>query len=81
MGKPLQTRDEWWASATSGERAAFVEGEFVRKSSMVEKKEDSKKCATCSGKGTLAVKRGGLGLAVVCSRCHGAKSDVLLAYE
>jgi len=81
MGKPLRTRDEWWASATSAERAAFVEGEFVRKSSMVEKKEDSKKCSTCGGKGSLAVKRGGLGLAVVCSRCHGAKGDVLLSYE
>jgi hypothetical protein len=81
MGKPLQTRDEWWATATSAERAAFVEGEFARKSSLVEKKEDSKKCATCGGKGALAVKRGGLGLAVVCSRCHGAKDDVLLSYE
>jgi len=81
MGKPLQTRDEWWATATSAERAAFVEGEFARKSPMVEKKEDSKKCATCNGKGVLAVRRGGLGLAVVCSRCHGAKDDVLLSYE
>jgi len=81
MGKPLRTRDEWWATATSAERAAFVEGEFARKSPMVEKKEDSKKCATCNGKGVLAVRRGGLGLAVVCSRCHGAKDDVLLSWE
>jgi len=31
-----------------------VEGEFARKSPMVEKKEDSKKCATCNGKGAPA---------------------------
>ncbi len=81
LGKPIKTKEEWWVSATGSERAAFVEGEFVRKSSMVDKKEDSKKCATCNAKGTLHVNRGGIGLATVCSRCHGSKEDVLLAYE
>lgn len=81
LGKALKTKDEWWASATAGERAAFVEGEFVRKSPMVEKKEDSKKCATCNGKGANHVNRGGIGLAVICNRCHGSKEDVLLSYE
>jgi hypothetical protein len=81
MGKPLKTREEWWATATTGERAAFVEGEFVRKASFVEKKEESKKCATCNGKGTLNVKRGGLGLTILCNRCHGTKEDLIVVYE
>lgn len=81
LGKALKTKDQWWATASSGERAAFVEGEFARKSSMVEKKEDAKKCGTCSGKGSLNVNRGGIGLTVLCPRCHGTKEDVLVSYE
>ncbi|HLY10142.1 MAG TPA: hypothetical protein VKW04_12615 [Planctomycetota bacterium] len=81
LGKPLKTKDQWWAGASSLERAAFVECEFVRKSSMVEKKEDAKKCGTCNGKGSLNVTRGGIGLTVLCPRCHGTKDDVLVAYE
>ncbi len=81
LGKPLKTKDEWWATSTSTERAAYVESEWVRKSSLVEMKEETKKCPTCSGKGTVAIKRGGIGLTAVCSRCHGAKDDVLLAWD
>jgi hypothetical protein len=81
LGKPLKTKDQWWATASGAERAAFVECEFVRKSTLLEKKEDSKKCATCSGKGTVNVNRGGIGLAAICPRCHGSKEDVLLAVE
>jgi len=81
MGKPLKTRVEWWASATSSERSAFVEGELVRKSALFSKQEDAKKCATCNAKGAVNVNRGGLGLTVICSRCHGAKDDVLLVFE
>jgi hypothetical protein len=81
LGKPLKTKAEWWATATTGERAAFVESEFARKSSMVEKKEESKKCPTCNAKGVLLIRRGGIGLTAICSRCHGAKEDVLVTYE
>ncbi|MBI3855554.1 MAG: zinc finger-like domain-containing protein [Planctomycetes bacterium] len=81
LGKPLKTKDQWWATASTGERVAYVEGEFIRKTSMVEKKEESKKCSTCNGKGTLNVNRGGIGLTVICSRCHGTKDDVILVYE
>jgi len=81
LGKALKTKEEWWATATTGERAAFVESEFARKSSLVEKKEESKKCPTCNAKGVLNLKRGGIGLTAVCSRCHGVKEDVLVAYE
>ncbi len=81
LGKPLKTKDQWWAGASGGDRASFVEGEFARKSKLVEMKEDSKKCATCSGKGTINVNRGGIGLAAVCPRCHGVKEDVLVTYE
>jgi len=81
LGKPLKTKDEWWATASPGERAAFVEAEFIRKATIVEKKEESKKCATCGAKGTLAVKRGGLGLTIICNRCHGTKEDLIVVYE
>lgn len=81
LGKPLKTREEWWATATTGERAAFVEGEYVRKATIVERKEESKKCATCNGKGTLNVKRGGIGLTILCGRCHGTKEDLIVVYE
>ncbi|HVR86191.1 MAG TPA: hypothetical protein VMU54_17850 [Planctomycetota bacterium] len=81
LGKALKTKDQWWATASPGERVAFVEAEFVRKSSLVEKKEDTKKCSTCSGKGSLNVNRGGIGLTVLCPRCHGTKDDILIAYE
>jgi hypothetical protein len=81
LGKALKTKEEWWTTATSGERAAFVEAEFARKSSLVEKKEESRKCPACSGKGTLNVNRGGIGLTVVCHRCHGTKEDLVVVYE
>ncbi len=81
LGKPLKTRDQWWATASSGERAAFVEAEFARKSGLVEKKEEAKKCSTCGGKGTVNVNRGGIGLTIVCSRCHGVKEDLIVLYE
>jgi len=81
LGKPLKTKDARWATATNGERMAFVEGEFLRKSGMVEKKEETKKCASCSGKGTLNIKRGGIGLTALCPRCHGTKEDVVVVWE
>lgn len=81
MGKALKTKEEWWAASTPGERAGYVEAEFVRKSALFEKKEEAKKCASCSGKGSLNVKRGGLGLTVVCARCHGSKDDLVVVYE
>jgi hypothetical protein len=81
LGKALKTKDEWWATSTPGERAAYVEAEFVRKSALFEKKEEAKKCSTCSGKGTLNIKRGGIGLITICHRCHGAKDDMVVVYE
>lgn len=81
MGKPLKTKAEWWTTSSPGERAAFVEAEYARKSSLVEKKEEPKKCSTCSGKGSLNTNRGGIGLTIVCGRCHGAKDDLVVSYE
>jgi len=81
LGKPLKSKAEWWTTSSPGERAAFVESEYARKSSLVEKKEETRKCTTCSGKGSVNVNRGGIGMTVVCSRCHGAKDDVLVTYE
>jgi hypothetical protein len=81
LGKPLKTKAEWWAAASPGERSACVEAEYARKSELVEKKEETKKCATCSGRGTLNTNRGGIGLVIVCGRCHGSKEDIVLHYE
>lgn len=81
LGKPIKTRDEWWATASADERRAFLEATWARASKAVEMKEETKDCATCRGKGALNVNRGGVGLSVVCARCHGAKLDVILTYE
>lgn len=81
LGKAIKTKTDWWTTSSAGERSAFVEAEFARKSALLEKKEETKKCATCSGKGTLNVNRGGIGLVVVCGRCHGSKEDLVIQYE
>jgi hypothetical protein len=81
LGKAIKTKAEWWATATPAERAGFVEAEFARKSVLVDKKEETKKCATCNEKGTLNTNRGGIGLVVLCGRCHGAKLDLIVVYE
>ena len=81
LGKPLKTKAEWWTTSTPGERSALVEAEYARKSALVEKKEESKKCPTCSGRGTLNTNRGGIGLVILCGRCHGAKEDLIVEYE
>jgi hypothetical protein len=82
LGKPLKTKDEWWTTASSAERTAYVEAEWARKSGLTEKKEEStRKCPTCSGKGSVNVNRGGIGLTVVCARCHGVKEDLTVQYE
>jgi hypothetical protein len=81
LGKPLKTKAEWWTASSAGERAAFLEAEWARKSTLVEKKEEPKKCQTCNGKGSLNTNRGGMGLTIVCSRCHGAKDDLVVVYE
>jgi hypothetical protein len=81
LGKPIKTRDEWWATATADERRAFLEATWARTSKAVEMKEETKDCATCRGKGTVNVNRGGIGLTIVCARCHGAKSDLIVTYE
>jgi hypothetical protein len=81
LGKALKTKAEWWATADAGERRALLEAEYVRKSAAVERSEETKDCGTCRGKGTVNVNRGGIGLAAVCSRCHGAKSDLTVVHE
>ena len=81
LGKPIKTRDEWWASSSTDERRACLEAAYARASKAVEKSEETKDCNSCRGKGASNVNRGGIGLTVVCSRCHGAKSDLIVAYE
>jgi hypothetical protein len=81
LGKPLKTKSEWWTAASPGDRSAFVEAEYAQKSALLEKKEEVKKCPTCSGKGTLSTNRNGVGLVVLCGRCHGSKEDLIIVYE
>lgn len=81
LGKAIKTKTDWWTTSTAGERSALVETEFARKSALVDKKEETKKCSTCSGRGTVNVNRGGIGLVVVCGRCHGSKEDLVVQYE
>jgi hypothetical protein len=81
LGKPLKSKDEWWATSSTDERRALVEAEWARKSAAVEKSEETKDCPTCKGKGGLNVNRGGIGLVATCARCHGAKSDLTVVHE
>jgi hypothetical protein len=81
LGKPLKSKDDWWATSSVDERRALVEAEWARKSTSVERTEETKDCPTCKGKGGLNVNRGGIGLVATCARCHGAKSDLTVVHE
>jgi hypothetical protein len=81
LGKPLKTKEEWWTSAPSSQRIAHLEAEYARKSTLVDKKEETKKCTSCNGKGTSHVSRLGNSVVIVCGRCHGAKEDLIIVFE
>src|SRR5262245_53168855 len=52
-GKKLETKDEWWATASISDRRNFVEAEYAKNSPAVKKDVKSKKCSVCKGDGTL----------------------------
>jgi hypothetical protein len=81
LGKPLQKAEEWWQSASSADRKLWIEAEYAKQSSQVEKEVKTKKCTTCAGEGMLKSTRSGVSCDVKCSRCHGAKEDEIVTYK
>jgi DnaJ-class molecular chaperone len=80
LGKKLETSTEWWTSASSSERKAFLEAEYAKNSSAVNKEIKSKKCSLCLGEGTFKGTRMGYEAEWKCARCHGAKDDEIVVY-
>ncbi len=81
LGKPLQKAEEWWASASQTDRKNWLEAEYAKTSSMVEKEITPKKCSLCQGEGMLKANRHGQNVEVKCSRCHGSKEDEIIIYR
>ncbi|HXG63056.1 MAG TPA: hypothetical protein VNO22_16915 [Planctomycetota bacterium] len=80
LGKKLPTSEEWWASASQGERKSWLEAEYAKTSSAVRKEIRTRKCGTCNGEGVLKSTRMGVACEVKCARCHGAKEDEIVQY-
>jgi hypothetical protein len=81
LGKKLETKDEWWSSASSSDRRNFVEAEYAKNSSAVTKEVKQKKCSVCNGEGIRKETRSGIQCECKCLRCHGAKEDDLVVYQ
>jgi tetratricopeptide (TPR) repeat protein len=81
LGKKLETKDEWWTSASSSERRSFVEAEYAKNSAAVTKEVKTKKCGVCNGEGTRKEVRSGVTVDAKCLRCHGAKEDDIVVYQ
>jgi hypothetical protein len=80
LGRKLETRDEWWANASSSDRKAFVEAEYAKNSSAVKKEIKTKKCSVCNGEGIRRETREGVPCDAKCGRCHGSKEDEIIIY-
>ncbi len=80
LGRKLETKDEWWASASSSDRKAFVEAEYAKNSQAVKKEIKTKKCSVCNGEGIRKESRSGVACDVKCARCHGSKEDEIIIY-
>jgi|GEM_PF-1821384 len=81
LGKKLETKDEWWATASTSDRRNFVEAEYAKNSSAVKKEVKTKKCTVCKGEGMSKETRQGYPCDCVCSRCHGAKEEEIVIYQ
>ncbi len=81
LGRELQKSVDWWATASSSQRKAFLECEYAMGSSMVKKvKEETRECRNCRGTGTLKSVRYGKELDVICPICHGVKEEITIYY-
>jgi tetratricopeptide (TPR) repeat protein len=81
LGKKMETKDEWWASASSSDRRNFVEAEYAKNSGAVKKEIKTKKCPGCKGEGTRKEVRHGTECECKCMTCHGAKEEDTVIYQ
>jgi hypothetical protein len=81
LGKKLETKDEWWAQASTSDRRGMVESEYAKNSGAVKKEVKTKKCSVCNGEGTRKETRQGVACECKCLRCHGSKDDEIIVYQ
>lgn len=81
LGKKLETKDDWWATASNFDRRNFVEAEYAKNSAAVTKEVKTKKCGVCGGEGIRKEVRSGVAVEAKCLRCHGAKEDETIVYQ
>jgi tetratricopeptide (TPR) repeat protein len=81
LGKKLETKDEWWATASTSDRRNMVEAEYAKNSGAVKKEVKQKKCSVCNGQGIRPETRQGVQCECKCLRCHGAKDDDIIVYQ
>lgn len=78
------TRDGWWASAKSKERAQWIMAYFVERSGLFEVNEVPllRPCPLCNGRGLQTkLASNGATHAYICTRCAGSQSDVTVRYR
>lgn len=81
LGRKLETKDEWWSTASTSDRRNFVEAEYAKNSPAVKKEVKTKKCTVCNGEGIRKETRQGVACECKCLRCHGAKDDDIIVYQ
>ncbi|HEV3026784.1 MAG TPA: hypothetical protein VG457_04385 [Planctomycetota bacterium] len=81
LGKKLETKDEWWSTASSSDRRNLIEGEYAKNSGAVKKEVKTKKCSVCNGEGIRKETRQGVACECKCLRCHGAKEEDIIVYQ
>jgi len=81
LGKKLETKDEWWSTASTSDRRNFLEAEYAKNSSAVKKEVKTKKCSVCNGEGIRKEVRQGVACECKCLRCHGAREDDIIVYQ
>lgn len=81
LGLRLDTPEDWWTKAGAFERRDWVEAEYARTSTSVEKKLKERRCPKCLGEGKIPACRRGIDCEARCPRCHGAKFDQSVEYQ
>ncbi len=81
LGRKLETKDEWWTTASTSDRRNFIEAEYAKNSSAVKKEVKTKKCSVCNGEGIRKETRQGVACECKCLRCHGSKEDDIIVYQ
>jgi tetratricopeptide (TPR) repeat protein len=82
-GKPLQTSQQWWETASQSARRDWLEAYYVLNvSALVEKDQPvNKDCPYCKAQGTVKAMRNARSIDVICPRCHGAKYEQSVTYK